>query len=147
MLPQRNTSAGFVKVAPTEAALQEAVAMQGPISVAIDAHDQTFQLYKDGKVQVSDYSKNYYFKTFQEFTLAPAVDRSLMQYSSSATGQLLMVKPNKQTNKFFNYIIFSGIDYWLVKNSWDTWWGENGYIRIARNQNNMCSIASNAYYP
>ncbi|XP_017044214.1 procathepsin L-like [Drosophila ficusphila] len=38
-------------------------------------------------------------------------------------------------------------DYWLIKNSYGTSWGENGYVRLARNAGNMCGIASYPQYP
>ena len=35
--------------------------------------------------------------------------------------------------------------YWIVRNSWGTSWGEDGYIRLPFGQN-ACSIANYAYY-
>jgi len=46
----------------------------------------------------------------------------------------------------------TGKDYWLVKNSWSTGWGDAGYIKIARNSvststEGQCGIAMDASYP
>ena len=38
-------------------------------------------------------------------------------------------------------------EFYMVKNSWGTGWGMDGYIKMSRNRNNNCGIATDANLP
>ncbi|KAH9115027.1 hypothetical protein AeMF1_010946 [Aphanomyces euteiches] len=44
------------------------------------------------------------------------------------------------------YTKHEGKTYTLVKNSWSTHWGEDGYVKIAQ-ENNVCGVATSPTYP
>ena len=50
----------------------------------------------------------------------------------------------------YGYDIDSGLDYWKIKNSWSSEWGEDGYMRLLKGSNShegLCGIAMDASYP
>jgi hypothetical protein len=38
------------------------------------------------------------------------------------------------------------VDYWLVQNSWGTWWGDKGFFKIKRGSS-VCLIENDVMYP
>lgn len=108
--------AAFVDVSPnSDSAMMAAIAQQ-PVSVAIEADQKEFQLYKSGVFTGS--------------------------CGTNLDHGVLVV----------GYGSESGGDYYLVKNSWSTTWGDQGYIKLGRgsqynNGAGQCGVLMQASYP
>ncbi|CAE5967840.1 unnamed protein product [Arabidopsis arenosa] len=96
-----------------EKSLKKAVAHQ-PVSVAIEASSQAFQLYKSGVMTG---------------TCGISLDHGVV---------------------VVGYGTSSGEDYWIIRNSWGSNWGENGYVKLQHNIDDSfgkCGVAMMPSYP
>ncbi|XP_075827040.1 cathepsin J-like isoform X1 [Microtus pennsylvanicus] len=106
-----------VTLPPYEMYLLVAVASIGPVSAAIDASHDSFRFYSGGIYHEPN-------------------------CSSYVTNHAVLV-----VGYGFDGNETDGNNYWLIKNSWGENWGINGYMKIAKDRNNHCSIASQASFP
>ena len=122
--------------------MKEALATVGPVSIAIDVTEEKFMLYKDG--------------VFVDPTCANGKDDLnhgvlVVGYGTdSSDGEshdYWIVKNRYIFVLFFLLRVLASLLYFYSTDSWGTTWGESGYIRMARNNSNMCGVATAACYP
>jgi len=100
-------SVGSLFFKATVASLESAIDL-GPVSVAIEADQSSFQHYTGGVLSSG---------------CGTSLDHGVLAVGyNSAEG------------------------YWLVKNSWGSSWGDNGYIKLAQ-AGNVCGILNQPVYP
>uniref|UniRef100_A0A0C9RQU2 TSA: Wollemia nobilis Ref_Wollemi_Transcript_1347_1845 transcribed RNA sequence n=1 Tax=Wollemia nobilis TaxID=56998 RepID=A0A0C9RQU2_9CONI len=115
--------------------------------------------------------KNARVVTIDDYEDVPANDEKSLQKASSNQPLSVAIEAGGRDFQFYKAGVFTGTcgtqldhgvtlvgygsddgtDYWIVKNSWGSNWGEKGYLRMQRNlQNNsngLCGIAMEASYP
>ena len=106
----------FVDVAPSSDSAMMAAIAQQPVSIAIEADQKDFQMYKSGVFTG---------------TCGTNLDHGVL---------------------VVGYGTLSGVDYYMVKNSWSTTWGSGGYIMLGRGSqynkgDGQCGMLLQASYP
>lgn len=78
------------------------------------------------------------------FEVAFNVYADFMSYSSGIYHHTTGSYEGGHAVKLVGYGAENGVKYWICANSWDTTWGEKGFFRIRRG-NNECNIESQAW--
>jgi len=107
----------YVNVTSGDESALQVASSQRVISVGIDASSFMFQLYSSG--------------VYNDPTCMNGWNQ--LDHGVTVVG--------------YDHDDVSGLDYWIVKNSWGEFWGQEGYIWMARNLDNQCGIATDATYP
>jgi len=124
------TEKGYVDIPEgDEEALKAAVAIHGPVAVAINA-EPGLRYIEQG--------------VYQSDSCTPKTPEDLNH-------AVLVVGYGTEWKYTFDDVTsedsFEKIEYWIIKNSWGKGFGENGFFKLRRNFGNMCGVAFEASYP
>jgi len=116
------TMKGYARVKKgDEESLKSAVATVGPISVSMNVVD----------------NMRFYHKGVYD-------DK---QCGHNLEHEVLLVGYGTERVQTHEWPYYKDMDYWLIKNEWGTYWGDDGYIKILRDAANLCGITLDAKYP
>jgi len=113
---------GVMQLRPSADALRFALATLGPVSVAIDATPNSFYFYSGG--------------------IYNAPPTECKADPSKADHVVTIVGYGSGGDKKAD----GGGDYWILRNSWSKFWGEEGYMRIASSEN-TCGVTNDMVIP
>lgn len=135
---------GYVNVTPSDLnAFKLALTERGPLSVAIDASHLSFSFYSSGV---------YYEPECRSgldgivLLLLPCSLTLCFCSLLSSIRNLAAVADLDHAVLAVGYGTLNGEPYTLVKNSWSTWWGNDGYVLMSQRDNN-CGVLTNPTYP
>ena len=86
--------------------------------------------------------------------VAIAIEADTVYFQSYSSGVLTSASCGQNLDHgviIVGYGTENGIKYWLVKNSWSTTWGDQGYVKIARSESTndagICGIGMQPSFP
>lgn len=105
-----------------------------------------------GHVQVSGPENSTVLAAVAQGPLTALLDCEAALFKNYKSG-IIGADPKSQCDGIHNHVILlvgygteHGVNYWKVRNSFGTDWGEDGYVRIVRDRN-MCGLGGEQYAP
>jgi len=114
------------------------------------ADSSKFKATVSGRTKITEGSESELEKAVTEGPVSVAIDASHISFQLYTNG-IYDESKCSSTNLDHGVVAVgygeeNGTAYWIVRNSWGTSWGEDGYIRMVKG-NNQCGIATMACFP
>ena len=101
-----------------------------------------------GYVDVLPYNYQALVEAVSKQPVSVAVDASSWMFYESGIIDQNCGNNLNHANLAVGYVINGNNNYWILKNSWGTTWGENGYLKIGiKGAKGLCGINMAASYP